>query len=127
MTLPDEVYLTGVFRVTLYLFVVIIVLASRQWQHWRVLTACILALASNAALLAGHLSLSGLVGAPFVAVTAWIFIDHIRSDPHLMKSWLGAKESEWSKERHDLLSELAAAKGMARFLRSKYEPEDPAE
>lgn len=125
MALPDEVLVAGGYRIALYALVALVALAAHQWRHWPILAASLLAIASNAALLTGHLSLSGLIGVVVVSLTAWIFIVHMRTDRHTMKVLLAAKESDWSKERHDLLSELYAAQGTAKWLRDKYEPEPP--
>lgn len=116
MIVPPEVEWAAYGRLAIYSLVV--VAGWRAWSRrdWPVAAALVFVAASNVALLLGELGWSGVLGVPFAGLTAWVFVRSMRESPEALKAMLAAKESAWSRERHDLKQDLAVERARADVL-----------
>ena len=112
--LPQEVVVTALYR--MLVFAVVMVMAARLWRRGRlILVACAFAIGSNIALLGQDMYLSGLLGVPWVTLAAFIFLRYMWTDAESLAALIGARESRWADERHDLQAELEAQRGIVRY------------
>ena len=120
--IPFDAQVAAIGRLLIYGCVFVVGFRMRRAYHWPVGLAIVFAYAANIALLRGDLFLSGMLGIPFAALNAWIYVSYMRNDVTVLKAHIGAKEAEWSTQRHDLINQLRAAEGREAQLRRIYEP-----
>lgn len=119
MNPPIEVVVTAIFKIAMYLGVLLV--GFKMWRrHWPIGLACALAIAANVCILLELQKVQGGVGVFFAGVTAWIYIDRMRNDPHTVRSQWGVESAKWSHERHDLLNRVHVAEMTSELYRRKY-------
>lgn len=127
MTVGPEVEFAAYGRMAIFAIVLVAGWrVRRRREHWPVFAAVAFVLAANVALLAGDLLLSGVLGVPFAGLTAWVFVRSMTSRPDAIAAMLAAKESAWSRERHDLRHDLAVERGRSDLLQREIDAQRAA-
>ena len=117
--IPDEAIFASGARIVIYGLVLLAGWRMRKLYHWPIGAAIVCAIASNIFLIEGMLSWSGLVAMPFAGLNAYIYLKVMREDPSTLKALLGAKEAQWSRERHDLREEVAVLQARLKYPGAK--------
>ena len=99
---------TVYYRVAMLTVVLLVGWRVRKRYHWPVGAAVFFGIANQAFLYAGDLFLSGVFGVLFVGMVSWVMVDYMRNDAGALRHLIGKKEAAWSKERHDLLNDVAS-------------------
>lgn len=112
----DEI--ATVARGAVWLIVLVVVLPLWRRHPLVALAACG-GLAATTARLYGDITINGYIGVPLTALIGWLLVNGMRKDHRALGALLGAREAEWSKQRHELVGDLGRARLEAQVLRAR--------
>lgn len=118
--LPDAAIAGSAGVMAMFAILLVVTLATHGLRaFWPIVTLAALAIVNNALLLTDHLATRGVLAIVSSGLVIWVCVDRIRNEPHSLRALLGAKESDWSRERHDLKGLAAGLRGENELLRDR--------